>query len=267
MHVKEPEEPTFGEVAPTSDETVADSPAAPTENKEEDKPSKRSQKIKRLAEKLTEAERERDEWRKKAEGRVEQPKVTEPSKGDEQYAYPVAKPKLEDFAKPDDFVEAMADWKADAREYKKARQEEAQAQQSAVESHFERVEDARERHDDFDEVVENGEVTFKDDAARNAFRAAIVESDDGPEVLYYLGKHPELVEEFHGMTPVQVAAKVGRIAATMGKSEPSSPEPQRKPSRLITPVGGGSKQPDNPPDRSNLPFREWKRLRKAGQIR
>ena len=264
LQVEKPEEPTLGEVAEESAETSAESQTAPEST--EHKPSKRSQKVKRLAEKLTEAERERDELRAKlqASGRVEQPA---PKDQKEQFAYPVPKPKYEDFQKPEDFVEALTEWKADAREYERGRAAEAEAQQAVVQDHFNRVDEARERYSDFDEVVEaGGEVRFRDEASRNAFYAAVFEDESGPDVLYYLGKHPEAIDEFAEMSPGQVAAKVGRIAASIGQA--SSPPPKKAaPVRRITPVGGGSKQADVPDDRSKMPFREWQRLRRAGQIR
>lgn len=266
LQVPEKEEETFGGAAEESAETVSESQTEQAESTEEaQRPSKRSQKVKRLAEKLTDSERRVAELEAKLasqSGRVEQPAKTEP---EEEFNYPVPKPKLEDFQQPGDFVEALSDWKADAREYKKARQAEADQVQSIMTEHYERVDDARDRYKDFDEVVEGGEVPYRDEAARNAFKAAIFENEDGPDVLYYLGQHPEVAQEFAELRPVQVAAKVGRIAASLGQK--SSPEPVKAAPRLINPVGSGSKRPDVANDRSNMSHAEWKRLRKAGQIR
>ena len=258
------EEATLGEVAEESAETAAESQTAQPESKEEEQPrSKRSQKIKRLAEKLTEAEQKIAEYERRLESRREEaPKETQKA---DPLAYPVPKPKAEDFKEPQEFVEALADWKADEREYKNAVREEQEANQAAIDAHFERVDEAREKYEDFDETVEAADqVRFRNDSARNAFYVAIYENEDGPDVLYYLAKNPEAAESFAEMTPGQVAAKIGRIAASLPNG---SPKPQAAPPpRLIKPVGAGAKRPEVPTNRDNLSHREWKQLRKAGKI-
>lgn len=284
LQVPEPKEETFGEVASDdSAETAAESQTAVESTEEEHgeesehKPSKRSQKVKRLAEKLTAAEsraaaaeRERDELRQKYETRrEEQPKASESPKFP---PYPVPKPKADDFRDPMDHVEAVAQWASDKRDYERSQQAEATktqtAQQEAMEAHYERVEEAREKYDDWDEVIDSAPpVAFKHgDIAKGAFYAAISESEDGADVMYYLGKHPEVAEEFFELTPAQVAAKVGRIAAKL-PSQDSPKREERTALRRINPVGGGSKRPDVPNDRSNMPHSEWKKLRKQGLIR
>lgn len=264
LQVKEAEEPTFGEVAPESDETSADSPAALSEI--EPKPSKRSQKVKRLAEKLTEAERDRDEWRRKAEsgGREERPKPQ--VKQADPSAYPVPEPNYEDFPDPKDFVKATVKHDADRREWEKEQAKQAESFREIQHAHKERVEDARDKYEDFDEVMENQNVNFRDKQSQSAFDTAIREDEDGPEILYYLAKHPDIAENaFAELSPAQVIAKVGRIAASLEKV--NSPEPQKAAPRLINPVGGGSKQPDVADKREDMPHSEWKKLRKAGKIR
>lgn len=258
------EEATFGEVAENSDETAAESQTAEVEKQEEQRPSKRKHKQKRLAEKLTEAEKKIAEYERRLESRGSEQQAPEKTQQADPFAYPVPKPKAQDFADPQEAIEAIANWTADAREYKKAREAEVEARQEVVQSHFDRVDEAREKHEDFDEVMEQAETQrFLNDAAKEAFFATIYENEDGPEVLYYLAKHPEVQDSLAQMKPWELAAKIGRIASSL-----TSPEPQKKPApRLINPVGGGSKRADAPADRSNLSHAEWKRLRQAGEIR
>jgi len=40
------------------------------------------------------------------------------------------------------------------------------------------------------------------------------DSDDGPKILYYLGKHPDVSERLANMSPLAMAREIGRIEAT-----------------------------------------------------
>ena len=204
------EEPTFGEVAEDSAETAAESQTAPVESTEEKQPSKRSQKVKRLAGKLTQAEQENQELRQRIErleqaGRVVQPEKATQSAPDPN-AYPVPRPKGEDFPDPQDAIEAISDWKADEREWKAEQKAKIEAQREVITAHFERVEEIRDKHEDFDDAIgEAKDVRFRDDDSRDAFYAAIYENEDGPEILYYIAKHPDIAESFVDLKPLQVA--------------------------------------------------------------
>ncbi len=242
------------------------------EHEEQGKPSKRSQKVKRLSEKLTAAERERDELRTQVQrlqgGRAEQP-AGEADKSN--FTYPVAKPKADDFQDPAKFVEALTDWKADARDYENARKAEAEEQRIAnrerEDSYQLRLHDARERYDDFDDAVDNGPtIVFSRGAASlQAWELAIKENEDGPDVLYYIATHPEEVKKFLDLTPAQVATQVGRIAAKLpAQSETEAPPDEKPKPAIIKPVGGSARPAAL--DRSKLSFQDFKKARKAGKI-
>ena len=40
------------------------------------------------------------------------------------------------------------------------------------------------------------------------------DSDEGPKILYYLGKHPDVSERLANMSPLAMAREIGRIEAT-----------------------------------------------------
>jgi hypothetical protein len=248
------------EVSEEGAETEAESQTAPEST--EEKPSKRSQKIKRLAEKLTTAERERDEWREKFEssqrGRTEQPEKKESA---DPYAYPVPKPKASDFPNPQDFVEALTDWKSDEREYRnalKAQAEEAQATQREVfQEYNHRVAEARGEYEDFEKVVGQSDLKIWPEVQQ-----ALLVHENGPDIVYYLAKNPEIAEKLGEMPPARAVAEIGKIAVEM--QTPSAPKAKPKPP-VIHPVGGTTKV--EIADRTNMSHAEWKRQRRSGQIR
>lgn len=281
---------TPAEEAPSGAETAAEEATAPesseeveqeesseaTEPAEAGKPSKRSQKIKRLASKLTEAERERDEWREKYEKsqsvRGDQPA---PEAAPDAFAYPVAKPKAADFQNPQDFVEALTDWKSEEREYRKTRMAEVQQAQdfrrAMVDDHNTRMTEFRAEHEDFDEVIKDVEMPIRNIpetlALRQALAAAIQENEDGPEVLYYFAKNPQAMDPLADMSPAQAITYIGRIAAKLEKTN-SAPQPNALPEKprptLIKPVGGTTKVEA---DRGSMSFRDYRKARYAEKFR
>ena len=89
-------------------------------------------------------------------------------------------------------------------------------------------------------------------------------SDDGPKLLYYLGKHPEVSERLANMSPMAMAREIGRIEATKLDSvaQPSitnAPEP-------VKPLKSASKSQTistTSPESDKLSTEEWfKRERK-----
>lgn len=90
------------------------------------------------------------------------------------------------------------------------------------------------------------------------------ESDDGPKLLYYLGKHPDVSERLANMSPMAMAREIGRIEATKLDSvaQPSitnAPEP-------VKPLKSASKSQTistTSPESDKLSTEEWfKRERK-----
>lgn len=256
------EEPTSGAAEQESAEIAAESQTAQESNEEHEeesgeagKPSKRSQKVKRLATKLTEAERERDEWRQKFEqlqsGRAEQPKekpATDP------FAYPVPKPKASDFENPQDFVEALTDWKAEEREYRNARKAEAEqaevSQKEVFDAYNLRVAEARAEYEDFEEVVGKSNLKIWPEVQH-----ALMVHKKGPDLVYHLAKNPEVAEQLAEMSPAEAVVELGVIAANLKAPVAQSPKPRVTP---IKPVGGGTTRTavDKPDE---LPYSEWKK--------
>lgn len=102
-----------------------------------------------------------------------------------------------------------AETKAKAEADQKAANEVTAKQnyETVAKSFTERVVKAREAHADYDEIAGRDDVTVT-----QAMSAAIMLSDDGAEIAYYLGKNPEKAAEIAAMPePLQLVA-LGRIS-------------------------------------------------------
>lgn len=139
-----------------------------------------------------------------------------------------AKPKQDDFESYDAFTEALADWKVETR-----LEAERKALREEVEQRFQKQEQAREaeretrlleerrqrfiesqnaakaRHEDYDEVVRaNAGMEIGATAVRYC-----QDSPLGPEITYFLAKHPDIAEELNHAHPATALVRIGKIEA------------------------------------------------------
>jgi hypothetical protein len=171
-----------------------------------------------------------------------------------------------------EFLNALWDWREKKKEVETQRQKvedsrraEDERLRSNLNAHLERVEDAREKYPDWDEVMHQPIMIPK------SVHAAIIEMENGPDVAYYLGQHPEVCEELVEMSSVRAVTRVGMIAASL-EGQPSAPakpaassQPERKISSSapppIRPTTGTSTKSAVAVD--ELPYREYRKVRDA----
>lgn len=151
---------------------------------------------------------------------------------------PTGKPKVGDFENYEDFVEALADWKAEEKVKAEVARQSGAAQQTAVERRQNEVRaKALEAHPDSDEVlqafVDAGQVFHP------AVSAAVLHEDLGHELAYMVAKDPALNERIaRAANPyVEVGKLIAKLegATTAPKPVPvvsKAPEP-------VKPVTGG----------------------------
>lgn len=191
--------------------------------------------------------RERRKWEREA--RAPEPRVsTEPVKP-------------EQFDTWEDYAEALAEQKAEL----KLRERESQRHQSQVDSAYEdRVEEAKGRYDDFEQVAYNPNLRITP-----AMAETIKASESGPDVAYYLGLNPKEADRISQLHPLQQAKEIGKIEAKLAAEPPvkkssSAPAP-------ITPVkpGGGSQSFDTTDPRSikSMSTSEWIEAERQRQIK
>lgn len=113
-------------------------------------------------------------------------------------------------------VEAYAQALAEKRAAELVQQREVQQQQAQVlASHGEREDAARDRYDDYEDVVYNPRLPITPIMAQT-----IQTSDAGPDVAYYLGSNPKEAERIARLPAILQAKEIGKIESKLASSPP-----------------------------------------------
>lgn len=116
----------------------------------------------------------------------------------------------------DDNPEAYAEALAERKAAELLAQREAERERLAlVEAYQDREEQAREKYDDFEQVVYNQNLPITDVMAQT-----IQASDVGPDVAYYLGSNPKEADRIARLSPFLQAKEIGRIEAKLAENPP-----------------------------------------------
>jgi hypothetical protein len=153
------------------------------------------------------------------------------------------KPQEKDFETYAAYNEALVDWKFDqqrAADATKAAADRAAEQEAALGRAWnERVDKVTAIHPDYLQVMA-GEAQELDISP--AMNRAIFTMERGPEVAYFLAKHPEDCIRIAKLDPLQAAAELGAIRA--GLTKPAAPAaagtPAAKLPKPAASVGGGA---------------------------
>ena len=168
----------------------------------------------------------------------------------------------EQFASNEDYVEALADQRA---EQKIAEREKRKQQAELLETYHDKEEEVRAKYDDFEQVAYNPNLTITTVMAQS-----IQASDNGPEVAYHLGANPKEAERISRLSPILQAKEIGRIEAQLAANPPvkktsNAPAP-------ISPVSArttGSPAYDTTDPRSikSMSTSEWIEAERARQVK
>lgn len=248
------EAPEVEESAETAPDSEPDKPEV--EGDEEQKPqtlSKSEKKLLKRVNKLTGRMYGLENENEQLKAQLEHGRKAEP---ESVRAVPSGRPKADDFATTEEWIEAIADWKAQERERERIQQTEQQRVKETFDTYNQRVSEARGKYDDFDEVV--GQAIKIPQLAQ----LAVVELENGPDIAYYLGNHPDVCEELRDLSPIKVIARIVKIGDSLssGTQPPkkklvsSAPEP-------IKPVGGAAAKSSVP--LADLPYSEYAKRRNA----
>jgi hypothetical protein len=180
-------------------------------------------------------------------------------------AVPVAPkevPSIDNFESTDAYAEALALRKAEELLAQRDRQKE---QAEIVEAYSEREEKARDKYDDFEDVVYNPKLRITDVMAET-----IQYSDLGPDLAYWLGSNPKEAERIARLSPILQAREIGKIEVRLSDNPPvkkttSAPTP-------ISPVtarSSGSPSHDTTDPRSikTMSTSDWIEAERNRQIR
>jgi hypothetical protein len=190
-------------------------------------------------------------------------------------AEPVAKPQAGQFASYDEFTEALADWKAEAkirsvlseRDAQAAQRAEGAARQAQQATFAERVSIAQQSIADFDQVVGNAEVEISPHV-----REVLLDSDAGPVLAYVLAKNPDEARRISKMSPLMAARELGRIEAAIAQNgvPPASPAAGRPVSNAPAPArttATGTSASKDPARMSMDEYVSWRKSTGAGWSR
>jgi len=149
-------------------------------------------------------------------------------------------PDPKEFADFNDYTDAVAEWKAEKKLAERAAnevkaKEEAKAQE-VMKGWNERIESAKERYEDFHEIITSSDVQYEP-----VVRKVIMESEYGPDLLYHLSNDDKDAAKFKQMTTDQQIKFIGRLEGKFeelaeGEDEPKAKIEKPKAKPLPTPI-------------------------------
>jgi hypothetical protein len=168
----------------------------------------------------------------------------------------------EQFASNEDYVEALADQRA---EQKIAEREQRKQQTEILDAYHDKEEEIRAKYDDFEQVAYNPNLPITTVMAQS-----IQASDIGPEVAYHLGANPKEAERISRLSPILQAKEIGRIEAQLAANPPvkktsNAPSPISPVSARTT--GSPSYDTTDPRSIKSMSTSEWIEAERARQMK
>lgn len=209
------------------DESKDESEASESEDNESEenekhieKPKKQGgfqRRINKLNAKLSAKEQEADYWRQEAQ-KAKGQSVPNQKKANQYDESTSAKPKSDDFESHEEYIDALTDWKMEAKisdyENKKRVELARNEVQTKVKTHAERVKAFVSKHDDFHDLMEE----VDDVRVSGAVQEIILDSENGPALMYELAKNRDEFERICSMTPLKAAKALGQFEAKLMSS-------------------------------------------------
>jgi hypothetical protein len=208
-------------------------------------------------------------------------------------AVPVGPPRPEQFATHEEYVQAIADFRAEQKVQQAFAQRDAQLraqQEAALKAQEEaRLQDrvraweaklaaGRAQFPNFDFVIGNPALTLAP-PVQGAVVETVLESPVGPAILHYLGSHPDVTAHLNQLSPWGAARLLGEVEALFRtpppvaetpappQARPASPPPQAPavvPAPLpppLQPVGGGQAPATPGTFQPGMPLAAYERMR------
>jgi len=149
-------------------------------------------------------------------------------------------------------------------EEKVSRKEHEVKTQTVIEDFKNKAESFMEKNPDFFEKVNDPTLPTSEQ-----IRDAIIESDRGPEVAYWLANHPEELTKIVKLSPYKQVIAIGRIEARFQDDKSTTTKITNAP-EPISATKGSVSIPDGPSDKDDMNTwlqKERARLKKIGRIR
>jgi hypothetical protein len=177
------------------------------EGEEEERPAaKRPSRVQRKIERATrELKQQNEDLQKRLEALEKGEKA--PAKKEETKN---SRPERSKFKDDQEYEDALLAWGVDKALADKAAKDAEKTRRQTLENNLSnyrtQVEEFSETHDDWDEVVD------QDLPMHTGVQLAIMEQDNGAEVVYYLGKHPEYAKKLAEKSELSAIMEVGRLS-------------------------------------------------------
>jgi len=182
-------------------------------------------------------------------------------------------PRPEQFSDMYEYAKALAEYTADKKLMERDREDKARKAAAEQELKFkawaDRVNAAKNDLPDFDDMVQSSDVRVSDPV-----RDAIIESEHGPKILYYLAENAEFAKKLADMSVVSAVREIGKIEGRFEKGD-AKPEAKTvvgksKAPAPITPLRGAVNTVDAGLDADGNfhgSYQQWKAARQAKRIR
>jgi hypothetical protein len=273
-------EPTEAESVKKDSEPAQDleqsEPVAEEDAKKQD-PEKSKEKLNKRFDKVSKRAQEAEAKAADLERRL---KEYEARVNPEQQAQkPVAegKPQASQFNDAFEYAEALAEWSAEnalkQRDAEEASRKAKEAQEKVLQSWNEKIAKAKADLPDFDAMVQSSSVVVSDE-----IRDSILESDVGPQLLYFLASDEDFAKKLTEMPTVKALREIGKLEAKFEAKEEKPPKAEKKKEIVssskapepIRPLSGGKVGADILVDTNGEfhgTYSQWKAARQSGKVR
>ena len=141
---------------------------------------------------------------------------------------PDGEPQPGDFTDAIQYARALAKFEAkkavEADRAERQADTDRQERQKTLDAFNKRVEEAKSYIPDWEEMVNSATDLKVSDEVRDS----VVESDVGPEILYFMATNPEFVQKLGSMSTRKALIEIGKLEAKLEKAEKDE-EPEPKP--------------------------------------
>ena len=181
-------------------------------------------------------------------------------------------PKPEMFNDMFEYARALAEYTADKKLMERDKEEKARQAKAEQEAKFQawadRVNAAKNELPDFDDMVQSSDVRVSDPV-----RDAIIESENGPKILYWLAENTDFAKKLADMSVVSAVREIGKIEARFEKAKDPETKPvvgKSKAPAPINPLRGAVNTVDANMDADGNfhgTYQQWKAARSSRKIR
>jgi len=274
----EPIDVEFESVKKESDKTKGNKqsePEAEAEANTEQTIEKRSDKLNKRFDKVTQRAKDAEARSVELENRLKEYEAKATPQQEPVRATIEGKPQASQFNDAFEYAEALAEWSAEnalkQRDAEEVQRKAKKAQDKVLNNWNEKIAKAKNTLPDFDKMVQSSTTVVS-----NEIRDSILESDVGPQLLYFLASDENFAKKLTEMPLVKALREIGKLEARFEQEDkPKAKVAKESVSRStapspIRPLNGGKIGNDVLIDTNGEfqgSYAQWKAARQANKIR